>query len=72
MSLRDAALNVMFVNMLLNRTFMRSKQEQKELESAVRSSFPCFEGVKSDFLHELMAVARVTRLLRTTLSLLQL
>jgi hypothetical protein len=59
MSLRDAALNVMFVNMLLNRTFLRSQQEQKELENAVRSSFPCFEGVKSDFLNELMATAQV-------------
>ena len=59
MTLRDAALNVMFVNMLLNRTFLRSQHEQKEMETALRTSFPCFEGVKSAFLTELMAVATV-------------
>ena len=59
MTLRDAALNVMFVNMLLNRTFLRSQQEQKEMETAVRTSFPCFEGMSSAFLTELMAIAKV-------------
>ena len=63
MTLRDAALNVMFVNMLLNRTFLRSQHEQKEMETALRTSFPCFEGVKSAFLAELLAVATVMNLL---------
>ncbi len=59
MTLHEAAWNVVFVNVLLNRTFLRSRQEQIQVESTVRSSFPCFDGIKSVFLNELMAIAQV-------------
>jgi hypothetical protein len=59
MTLQEAAWNVVFVNVLLNRTFLRSRQEQMKMEGTVRASFPCFEGVASVFLNELMAIARV-------------
>jgi hypothetical protein len=59
MTLQEAAWNVVFVNALLNRTFLRSRQEQMQMEDTVRASFPCFEGVASVFLNELMAIARV-------------
>ncbi len=60
-TLQEAAWNVVFVNVLLNRTFLRSRQEQMQMEGTVRASFPCFEGVAPVFLNELMAVARVCR-----------
>ena len=67
MTLQEAAWNVVFVNVLLNRTFLRSRQEQVQMEDTVRASFPCFEGVTSVFLNELMAIARVQRVCRPTL-----
>ena len=62
MTLREAALNVKFMNMLLNRTFLRSRVEKKEMENAVRSNFLCFEGVGDMFLEQLLAAAVVTNL----------
>ncbi len=59
MTLKQAAQNVVFTNMLLNRTFLRTRQEQKELRDTVRKSFPSLDGVSSLFLDELMKAATV-------------
>ncbi len=50
---------MVFTNILLNRTFLRSRQEQNEMRGAVRKSFPCLDGVSSVFLDELMKAATV-------------
>lgn len=55
MTLKKAALNVAFMNMILNRTFLRSQQEKKELQGAVKHSFPCLDNINSVFLEELLA-----------------
>jgi len=48
--------------MLLNRTFLRSRQEQKQLETAVRSSFLCFEGMSDMFLNDLLTLSELSKL----------
>ncbi len=59
MTFKKAALNVSFMNAILNRTFLRSQHEKKELQGAVKLSFPCFENMNSEFLEELLAARPV-------------
>ena len=59
MTLKQAALNVAFMNMILNRTFLRSQQEKKDLQGAVKQSFPCLDSINSVFLEELLAATPV-------------
>jgi hypothetical protein len=59
MTLKQAALNVAFMNMILNRTFLRSQQEKKKLQGAVKQSFPCLDNINSVFLEELLAATPV-------------
>jgi hypothetical protein len=61
-TMKEAALNVLHINMMMNRTFLRSQLERQELEQAVKASFPCFEGISGKFLQELLEVAQVTLL----------
>ncbi len=59
MTLKKAALNVAFMNAILNRTFLRSQQDKKELQGAVKLSFPSLDNIDSVFLEELLAARPV-------------
>jgi hypothetical protein len=60
MTFGKAARKVAFMNGILNRTFLRSQHEVRDLAVTVRK-FPCLDIADSLFLNELLATASVIK-----------